>query len=125
MTLRIENHVINFSWVYETGVAGLTGRPIGPERNVKDVCKEDEKENANQQWLGPGGPDRWFYLGMVQMDLCVVFYIHEKLRNGYPELRMDDLGSDFTERDKNELSMRHLGVRDAEGFFLHDKSVVQ
>ena len=52
------------------------GRPIGPERNVKDVRKEDEKKNANQQWLGPGGPDGWFYLGMVQMDLFVVFNIH-------------------------------------------------
>ncbi len=55
---------------------------------------------------------------MVQMDLFVVFNIHEKLRDGYPELRMDDLGSDFAERDKNELSMRHLRVRNAQGFFL-------
>jgi hypothetical protein len=44
--LRIENHVINFSGIHETGVA-LTGQPIGLERNVEDIDEEDEKENTN------------------------------------------------------------------------------
>ena len=58
------------------------------------------------------------------MDLFLIFNIHEKLRNRHPELRMDDLGGYFAERDKNELSIRHLGVGNAQGFFLHDKRVV-
>src|SRR5262249_6620242 len=36
LTLRIENHFIDVSWVHET-VAGLMGEPIGLEGSVKDV----------------------------------------------------------------------------------------
>jgi len=44
--LRIENHVVNFSRV-QAGVAALLGQPIGLKRDVKEVCEEDKKKNAN------------------------------------------------------------------------------
>ena len=56
--------------------------------------------------------------GMVKMDLFLIFNVHEKLRNGHPKFRVDNLGSNFAERDKDELSIRHLGVRDTQVFFL-------
>ena len=58
------------------------------------------------------------------MDLLIVFDIDKQLRNSYPELGMYNLRGDFAERDKNELSIRHLGMRNAQGFFLHDNSVI-
>jgi hypothetical protein len=46
--LRIKNHFIDVSVVHGAGVVvGLAGEPIGLEHNVKDVCEEDEKKNAN------------------------------------------------------------------------------
>lgn len=58
------------------------------------------------------------------MNLFIVFDIHEKLRNGHAEFRMYDLGRDLTERDKYELSIRHLRVRNPQVFFLYDKGII-
>ena len=124
LTLRIENHVINFSWVYETRVASLAEQPVGLYRRIEDVREQEKKQKAKQQRFDPFEVQGDADLRVVQMDLLIVFDVDEKLGNRHPELRMYDLRSYFAQRDKHEFAIRHLGVRNAQGLFPYDKRII-
>jgi hypothetical protein len=58
------------------------------------------------------------------MDLLIVFDADKKLRNGHAKLWMYDLRSDLAQRDEDKLSIRHLGMGDAQILLLYDDSVI-